>query len=135
MRRLEALWMMTSLFRRGSAGGGGHHGDVDHGGDRASPGELRPGRRVRRLEFRQAMEDFHSMFPSMEPQVIESVLRANHGAVDPTMEQLLQMSLDGHHSDDSSLSDDSIPPEVSLPAPRGVKVPLVCCTERCVPGC
>ncbi|XP_046876669.1 CUE domain-containing protein 1-like [Hypomesus transpacificus] len=104
--------MMTSLFRRGSAGGGGHHGDVDHGGDRASPGELRPGRRVRRLEFRQAMEDFHSMFPSMEPQVIESVLRANHGAVDPTMEQLLQMSLDGHHSDDSSLSDDSIPPEV-----------------------
>ncbi|XP_062342124.1 CUE domain-containing protein 1-like isoform X2 [Osmerus eperlanus] len=107
--------MMTSLFRRSSAGGGGHHDDVDHGGDGSSPGELnnsRPGRQVRPLEFRQAMEDFHSMFPSMEPEVIECVLRANHGAVDATIDRLLQMSLDGHDSDDSSDSDDSIPPEV-----------------------
>lgn len=67
---------------------------------------------MRRLEFGQAMEDFQTMFPGMEQEVIECVLRANRGAVDATIDQLLQMSLDGHGSGDSSDSDDSIPPEV-----------------------
>lgn len=57
------------------------------------------------------MDDFKTMFPSMDHEVIECVLRANNGAVDSTIDQLLQMSLDGH-SDDSSDSEDSIPPEV-----------------------
>lgn len=67
---------------------------------------------VRRLEFNQAMDDFKTMFPSMDHEVIECVLRANNGAVDSTIDQLLQMSLDGQGTDDSSDSDDSIPPEV-----------------------
>ncbi|XP_029556789.1 CUE domain-containing protein 1-like [Salmo trutta] len=107
--------MMTSLFRRRSSG---NHGDVASHSDSPVPAELNNsnpgggGRTVRRLEFNQAMEDFRTMFPSMEQEVIECVLRANHGAVDSTIDQLLQMSLDGHGSDDSSDSEDSIPPEI-----------------------
>ncbi|XP_036392387.1 CUE domain-containing protein 1-like isoform X2 [Megalops cyprinoides] len=98
---------MTSLFRRSSS----------NGGSRGSPAssELnnsRPPRQVRRLEFNQAMDDFKTMFPSMDYEVIECVLRSNNGAVDATIDQLLQMSIDGQASDDSSDSDDSIPPEI-----------------------
>lgn len=63
------------------------------------------------------MEDFKTMFPSMDYEVIECVLRSNNGAVDATIDQLLQMSIDGQGSDDSSDSDDSIPPEVSGKGP------------------
>lgn len=97
---------MTSLFRRSSSNGSSRS---------ASSQELnnsRPARQVRRLEFNQAMEDFKTMFPNMEYDIIECVLRANNGAVDATIDQLLQMSLDGGGYDDSSDSDDSIPPEV-----------------------
>ncbi|XP_056362805.1 CUE domain-containing protein 1 [Oenanthe melanoleuca] len=93
---------MTSLFRRSSSGG-------------SSAQELnnsRPARQVRRLEFNQAMEDFKTMFPSMDYDIIECVLRANNGAVDATIDQLLQMNLDGSGCDDSSDSEDSIPPEI-----------------------
>ncbi|KAK6322182.1 hypothetical protein J4Q44_G00069740 [Coregonus suidteri] len=109
--------MMTSLFRRHS-NSSGNHGDVAAHRGSPVPAELnnsRPGgggRTVRHLEFNQAMEDFRTMFPSMEQEVIECVLRANHGAVDSTIDQLLQMSLDGHSSDDSSDSEDSLPPEI-----------------------
>ncbi|XP_056323187.1 CUE domain-containing protein 1a isoform X2 [Danio aesculapii] len=98
--------MMTSLFRRSNANS--RHGS-------AASGELnnrRPPRQVRRLEFSQAMDDFKTMFPSMEHEVIECVLRANHGAVDSTIDQLLQMSLDSQATDDSSDSEDSILPEI-----------------------
>uniref|UniRef100_A0AAY5LB16 CUE domain-containing protein n=1 Tax=Esox lucius TaxID=8010 RepID=A0AAY5LB16_ESOLU len=103
---------MTSLFRRSSSNGGSGGAG---GGSGASPGELnnsRPNRQVRRLEFNQAMEDFKTMFPTMDYEVIECVLRSNNGAVDATIDQLLQMSIDGQGSDDSSDSDDSIPPEI-----------------------
>ncbi|MFT7803334.1 CUE domain-containing protein 1, partial [Arapaima gigas] len=99
---------MTSLFRRSSSNNGGSRGG-------SAPGELnnsKPARQVRRLEFNQAMEDFKTMFPSMDYEVIECVLRSNNGAVDATIDQLLQMSIDGQGSDDSSDSDDSIPPEI-----------------------
>ncbi|GBP11754.1 CUE domain-containing protein 1 [Eumeta japonica] len=46
------------------------------------------------LEFSQAMSDFKTMFPDMDGDVIEAVLRANQGAVDATIDQLLQMSTD-----------------------------------------
>lgn len=116
---------MTSLFRRssngGSRGGGGAAGagggGAGGGGGGSNTGELnnsRPNRQVRRLEFNQAMEDFKTMFPSMDYEVIECVLRSNNGAVDATIDQLLQMSIDDNASDDSSDSDDSIPPEVVL---------------------
>lgn len=111
---------MTSLFRRSSSSNGGSRSGGGGGGD-GDGGQLnnsRPNRQVRRLEFNQAMEDFKTMFPSMDYEVIECVLRSNNGAVDATIDQLLQMSIDGQGSDDSSDSDDSIPPEVS-PAPLG----------------
>ncbi|XP_068765583.1 CUE domain-containing protein 1 [Struthio camelus] len=97
---------MTSLFRRSSSGG-------SRGGSAAPElNNSRPGRQVRRLEFNQAMEDFSTMFPRMDYDIIECVLRANRGAVDATIDQLLQMSLDGGDGDDSSDSEDSIPPEI-----------------------
>ncbi|KAM4648450.1 CUE domain-containing protein 1 isoform 1-T3 [Amazona ochrocephala] len=98
---------MTSLFRRSSSNGSARGG--------SSAQELnnsRPARQVRRLEFNQAMEDFKTMFPSMDYDIIECVLRANNGAVDATIDQLLQMNLDSSGCDDSSDSEDSIPPEI-----------------------
>lgn len=100
---------MTSLFRRSSSNGSSRGG--------SSAQELnnsRPARQVRRLEFNQAMEDFKTMFPNMDYDIIECVLRANNGAVDATIDQLLQMNLDSSGCDDSSDSEDSIPPEVLL---------------------
>ncbi|NXP11609.1 CUED1 protein, partial [Thinocorus orbignyianus] len=102
---------MTSLFRRSSSNGSSRGG----GGGGSSTQELnnsRPARQVRRLEFNQAMEDFKTMFPNMDYDIIECVLRANNGAVDATIDQLLQMNLDGSGCDDSSDSEDSIPPEI-----------------------
>lgn len=126
---------MTSLFKRsssnggsrssggsggsgGGGGGGGGSGGSGGGGGQGQLNNSRPNRQVRRLEFNQAMEDFKTMFPSMDYEVIECVLRSNNGAVDATIDQLLQMSIDGQGSDDSSDSDDSIPAEVSGRDPR-----------------
>ncbi|NXP82492.1 CUED1 protein, partial [Ramphastos sulfuratus] len=98
---------MTSLFRRSSSNGSSRGA--------SSAQELnnsRPSRQVRRLEFNQAMEDFKTMFPNMDYDIIECVLRANNGAVDATIDQLLQMNLDSSGCDDSSDSEDSIPPEI-----------------------
>ncbi|XP_014222927.1 CUE domain-containing protein 1 [Trichogramma pretiosum] len=49
------------------------------------------------LEFYQAMSDFKNMFPQMDDDVIEAVLRANQGAVDTTIDQLLSMSTDNEN--------------------------------------
>lgn len=123
---------MTSLFRRSSGGSGGGGGGGGSGGGPgatgtrggpAGPGaaaaaqELnnsRPARQVRRLEFNQAMDDFKTMFPNLDYDIIECVLRANSGAVDATIDQLLQMNLEGGGGvyEDSSDSEDSIPVEV-----------------------
>lgn len=103
--RLLTVTRMTSLFRR--SGGG------SRGGEGGQLNNSRPSRQVRRLEFHQAMEDFRTMFPTVDYEVIECVLRSNNGAVDATIDQLLQMSVDGRGSDDSSDSDDSVPAEVS----------------------
>ncbi|XP_038669036.1 CUE domain-containing protein 1b [Scyliorhinus canicula] len=104
---------MTSLFRRNSSNGSSKNGSAN------PPSQLlnnsRPPRQVRRLEFNQAMEDFKVMFPNMDYDVIECVLRANNGAVDATIDQLLQMNMDcgfDNGYDDSSDSEDSIPPEI-----------------------
>lgn len=60
----------------------------------------RTGRSTRQLDFFQAMADFRQMFPTMEDDVIEAVLRANDGAVDATIDQLLTMSIDtGNETD------------------------------------
>lgn len=116
----QRLGKMTSLFRRsgGGGGGGGSAGARGAGGSAAASQELnnsRPARQVRRLEFNQAMDDFKTMFPNMDYDIIECVLRANSGAVDATIDQLLQMNLEaggGSVYEDSSDSEDSIPPEI-----------------------
>lgn len=46
------------------------------------------------LDFYQAMTDFKLMFPNMDEEIIEAVLRANGGAVDGTIDQLLTMNTD-----------------------------------------
>lgn len=46
------------------------------------------------LDFAQAMTDFKIMFPNMDTDVIEAVLRSNNGAVDTTIDQLLTMTAD-----------------------------------------
>ncbi|XP_077578614.1 CUE domain-containing protein 1b isoform X3 [Stigmatopora nigra] len=101
---------MTSLFRRSSSNRGSRSsGECD---GQSELNNSKPNRHVRRLEFNQAMEDFKIMFPTIDYEVIECVLRSNNGAVDATIDQLLQMSRDEKASDDSSDSDDSIPPEI-----------------------
>ena len=54
-------------------------------GDEASPHQL---------DFYQAMSDFKHMFPNMDEEIIEAVLRSNNGAVDATIDQLLTMNID-----------------------------------------
>lgn len=63
-------------------------------GERLAPASKNSRPPVTQLEFRQAMRDFRSMFPEMEPSVIEAVLRANGGGVDATIDQLLAMATD-----------------------------------------
>ncbi|NXJ66411.1 CUED1 protein, partial [Rostratula benghalensis] len=103
---------MTSLFRRSSSNGSSRGGGGGGGSSAQELNNSRPARQVRRLEFNQAMEDFKTMFPNMDYDIIECVLRANNGAVDATIDQLLQMNLDGSGCDESSDSEDSIPPEI-----------------------
>ena len=57
------------------------------------------------LEFTQAMTDFKVMFPDMDADVIEAVLRANNGAVDTTIDHLLAMSADNDPEQKKSDSD------------------------------
>ncbi|XP_026799433.1 CUE domain-containing protein 1a isoform X2 [Pangasianodon hypophthalmus] len=104
--------MMTSLFRRSTSSNGSHGSRANGNGGSELNNSKSSRQHVRRLEFNQAMDDFKTMFPSMDHEVIECVLRANNGAVDSTIDQLLQMSLDGQGTDDSSDSEDSIPPEI-----------------------
>ncbi|KAG7278514.1 hypothetical protein CRUP_004123 [Coryphaenoides rupestris] len=75
---------MTSLFRRNSNGGSKNGGPDGGGSGNSTSGQLnnsRPNRQIRRLEFNQAMVDFKTMFPTMEYEVIECVLRSNNGAI------------------------------------------------------
>lgn len=46
------------------------------------------------LDFGEAMDDFRTMFPTLDDDVIEAVLRSNRGSVDRTVDQLLTMSND-----------------------------------------
>ncbi|XP_050435626.1 CUE domain-containing protein 1 [Adelges cooleyi] len=46
------------------------------------------------LDFQETMNNFRIMFPTLDDDVIEAVLRSNKGCVDPTIDQLLTMSND-----------------------------------------
>lgn len=82
------------------------------------------------LEFHQAMADFKTMFPSMDDDVIEAVLRSNQGAVDATIDQLLAMSTDNENEkirleleqvEDTVCSLPSVsPPQISVEQKSGV---------------
>lgn len=85
----------------------------------------------RQLEFNQAMEDFSNMFPRLDREVIESVLRSNNGAVDVTIDQLLVLdedtdSLEPSSSLGSSFSSQGFPPSpfsMDHPPPFGEDKP------------
>lgn len=51
------------------------------------------------LDFNEAMADFKTMFPTLEDEVIEAVLRCNKGSVDRTVDQLLTMSCECRGAD------------------------------------
>lgn len=46
------------------------------------------------LDFKETMNNFKIMFPTLDDDVIEAVLRSNKGSIDPTVDQLLTMSND-----------------------------------------
>lgn len=46
------------------------------------------------LDFSDAMDNFRSMFPNLDDEIIEQVLRANNGSVDSTIETLLKLSVE-----------------------------------------
>jgi len=51
------------------------------------------------LDFNEAMTDFKTMFPTLDEEVIEAVLRCNKGSVDRTVDQLLTMSCECRAAD------------------------------------
>ncbi|RWS30150.1 CUE domain-containing protein 1-like protein [Leptotrombidium deliense] len=62
------------------------------------------------------------MFPEMDEDVIEAVLRSNNGAVDATIDQLLLMSVDSENEKlrsemETSESNDEVPPRYSPATP------------------
>jgi len=61
------------------------------------------------LDFSQAMTDFRVMFPDMDAEVIEAVLRANNGAVDATIDNLLAMTADNEAMAAAAVPDSSHP--------------------------
>ncbi|XP_074598610.1 CUE domain-containing protein 1 isoform X2 [Brevipalpus obovatus] len=65
---------------------------------------------VTQLDFSQAMQDFKTMFPTLEESVIEMVLRSNNGAVDVTIDQLLTMTSDNEQDSKSNLLGHAPPP-------------------------
>jgi hypothetical protein len=61
------------------------------------------------LEFHQAMRDFKHMFPTMDEDIIEAVLRSNQGAVDATIDQLLTMTIDDEGNESPVLAPVNLP--------------------------
>ncbi|ELT98811.1 hypothetical protein CAPTEDRAFT_220951 [Capitella teleta] len=61
------------------------------------------------LDFNQAMRDFKHMFPTMDEDIIEAVLRSNQGAVDATIDQLLTMSIDDEDNESPVLAPVKLP--------------------------
>lgn len=91
-----------------------HHHHCNHGNQEQpekSEKSKSKNRPTKQLDFDQAMADFKTMFPTMDCEIIEAVLRANDGAVDSTIDQLLTMSIDSENND----PDFEIPPELLSP--------------------
>lgn len=71
-----------------------------------------------RLDFCQAMTEFKLMFPDMDERVIEAVLRANGGAVDATVDQLLTMNIDSDQPAAAVATSDAPRPQSSATVNR-----------------
>lgn len=52
------------------------------------------GNNSKQLDFYQSMYHFKKMFPKLDSEVIEAILRSNQGSVDKTLDQLLTISVD-----------------------------------------
>ena len=81
-----------------------------------------PNNEPRQLEFGEAMNDFKTMFPTLDRDVIEAVLRANNGLVDATIDQLLSMGVDMDGSIPAS-SESEHPPLPSYSAANQSELP------------
>lgn len=75
------------------------------------------------LDFYESMYHFKKMFPKLDSEVIECILRSNSGQVDKTLDQLLTISMDDElnemrknddekktKTDDRSIINDDSPP-------------------------
>lgn len=69
---------------------------------------------ITQLEFTQAMRDFKTMFPELDADVIETILRSNNGAVEVTIDQLLAMTADVESQQSQGRNLNSYPEEVCL---------------------
>ncbi|CRL04438.1 CLUMA_CG017523, isoform A [Clunio marinus] len=59
------------------------------------------------IDFKSAMEDFKVMFPDMDSDVIEEILRCNHGSVERTIDQLLAIASDNQN--EKFMREDHVP--------------------------
>lgn len=57
-------------------------------------GSIKEGSSRKALDFYESMYHFKKMFPKLESDVIEAILRSNQGQVDKTLDQLLTITLD-----------------------------------------
>jgi hypothetical protein len=57
-------------------------------------GSIKEGGSRKALDFYESMYHFKKMFPKLESDVIEAILRSNQGQVDKTLDQLLAITLD-----------------------------------------
>ena len=76
-------------------------------------GQYEHTRHLPKIRLDSAMRDFQAMFPGLTPMVIEAVLRANGGAVDPTVEKLISMCCEQQqqqHKDKELLNESDLLP-------------------------
>lgn len=60
------------------------------------------------LDFYESMYHFKKMFPKLDSDVIETILRANNGQVDKTLDQLLTLNVDTELVEQRRQSDPSV---------------------------
>uniref|UniRef100_H2Y1W5 CUE domain-containing protein n=1 Tax=Ciona intestinalis TaxID=7719 RepID=H2Y1W5_CIOIN len=90
--------------------------------------------RARTLEYTKAMQDFKVMFPTLEPDVIECVLRSNSGHVDSTIDNLLQLTIDdGVNGKHSNRHGDSFIRRIPQPEWDDRQRSEACCPPRYTP--
>ncbi|XP_033118925.1 CUE domain-containing protein 1-like isoform X2 [Anneissia japonica] len=113
----------TKTKKKKSNHGSHHHHHTTPTGEPVNNVRRSNRKQPRQLEFNQAMRDFKTMFPEMDMDVIEAVLRSNNGAVDATIDQLLSMQSDSpapaySSSGFGAIRNEEEPPPYSPPSPN-----------------